>query len=456
MKNRLHFLMVSIAIAILQSCGTHRISTINYDAHNQKVTFSNDQNQMVDSRKAHVQEGDFVNLIVDSINPITEEISINLREPVTFFTQSPSPFLTALNTDGVSKEDGGDIEKSDTAADKIKGKIKPVTNPTEAKITKVILEYKRFQNILSDFSFQYEVLKNLPYLNQNCICNIFTTVKNSIDEKLSEYVPTIKLENCYIPLSCTGAYSSGDLKQIQKKLIDKMNEVKSSVKDQSTKNTRYYMELDTLLKDYSVKYETLMNTVINEYGQLQYVEFTQIYYNQPVGNTDEFNINVSIKNTVRNKSLTYAIYIPVRKFIKIDFSAGVFYTGLRNQSFEKQKLDDSTYQINPFDESKFSFGPMGVINFHTFVSPTFKAGLFVGSGLVFNDKTKVIFSLGGSILIGKYQRMILHAGVSLAQVNRISSMYNGQPFKDAAYVPQTIQKWDNSFLVGLTWNLTNK
>jgi hypothetical protein len=140
--------------------------------------------------------------------------------------------------------------------------------------------------------------------------------------------------------------------------------------------------------------------------------------------------------------------------MKIDFSAGFFYAGHTNQNFSKNKLNNSTYSLSFYDESKATFGPMGVINFHTSVCRGFNIGAFVGSGLSFNDKTKVTFAAGGSLVLGKHQRILLHGGVSFAEVNRISSMYNNDTFKDAAYEPKTIQKWDTSFMLGMTWNLS--
>jgi hypothetical protein len=98
---------------------------------------------------------------------------------------------------------------------------------------------------------------------------------------------------------------------------------------------------------------------------------------------------------------------------------------------------------------------MGFINFHTQFRTYVNAGLFLGTGLAFNQSGKLVIAGGANVLFGKYQRLLIHGGIAFAQVNRISSLYpDDVHFADATYKPDVIQQWKSGFIVALSWNLT--
>ena len=436
MKNLFKTSIFICLISSLFSCSTSRknqVKEISYEAENQKLTYLNSSKEIISAQRAFASESDHIDVRIEKINPLVQEFSVNLSEPVLYY-QTQSPLLNALF---IQKED-----KMENVAGS------QISTNTPADIIKA---YKTFNNILSDFSEDLSEFKNLKSLSADCICASLQSIKSKIDMDLVLYKNDIQTRNCSTSFICSDVYSASELRQIYKRIMFNMDS--TSLKKEKSPSLDL-VELKKLNEEAKSKKDSIINALIIEYGKLLTINFSQNFFNQPVKHSDEFNLNIIIKNNQSKSTLTYPINLPVNKFVKIDFSAGFFYAGHTNQNFSKNKLNDSTYSLSFYDESKATFGPMGVINFHTSVCRGFNIGAFVGSGLSFNDKTKVTFAAGGSLVLGKHQRILLHGGVSFAEVNRISSMYNNDTFKDAAYEPKTIQKWDTSFMLGMTWNLS--
>ena len=442
MKNLFKTSISICLISSLFSCSTFRknqVKEISYEAENQKLTYLNSSKEIIPAQRAFASESDHIDIRIEKINPLVQEFSVNLSEPVLYY-QTPSPLL---NTYFIQKDEEAKTENDAMENFFFTGPV--ISNTPE----KVLYAYKTFNNIISDFSEDLSEFKTLKSLNTECVCASVQAIKTKIDKDLDLYNNEITKRNCSTSVICSDVYSASELRQIYKRILFDLDTT-----SKRPDKTPIFIELKKINEEAKSKKDSIILSIIEEYGRLLSLNLSQTFYNQPVNHSDEFNFNIVVKNNLTKSTLTYPIHLPVNKMVKIDFSAGFFYAGHTNQNFSKNKLNDSTYSLSFYDESKATFGPMGVINFHTSVCRGFNIGAFVGSGLSFNDKTKVTFAAGGSLVLGKHQRILLHGGVSFAEVNRISSMYNNDTFKDAAYEPKTIQKWDTSFMLGMTWNLS--
>jgi hypothetical protein len=441
MKNLFKSSIFICFLISLFSCSTFRknqVKEISYEAENQRLTYLNSSKDTIPAQRAFAAESDHIDIRIEKINPLVQEFSVNLSEPVLYY-QNPS---SLLNTYFIQKDEEKDTDSGNKS------------NPGPLIITKntpadIINAYKTFNNIISDFSEDLSEFKTLKSLNAECVCASVKAIKTKIDSDLDLYTKEITKRNCSTIFICSDAYSASELRQIYKRILFDLDTT-----SKRPEKTPIFNELRKINEEAKSKKDSLIQSIIEEYARLLSLNLSQTFYNQPVNHSDEFNLNIVVKNNLTKSTLTYPIHLPVNKMVKIDFSAGFFYAGHTNQNFTKNKLNDSTYSLSFYDESKATFGPMGVINFHTAVCRGFNIGAFVGSGLSFNDKTKVTFAAGGSLILGKHQRLLIHGGVSFAEVNRVSSMYNNETFKDAAYDPKTIQKWDTSFMLGMTWNLS--
>jgi hypothetical protein len=213
--------------------------------------------------------------------------------------------------------------------------------------------------------------------------------------------------------------------------------------------------IQTVNTNYSANLDKNINDAITSYTNLAHL-LDSTEQDLPVKDEDEFQANVVVATSNVPATQTISIVLPVTKPVKIDFSAGAFYTNLYNEISQLRKVQgQDSFFLKTTRSNDYTLGPMGFINFHTQFRSYANGGLFLGSGLAFNQSAKLVLAGGGSLLLGKFQRLIIHAGVAFAQVDRISSLYpDGTVFGDASYKADVIQQWKSGFFAGLSWNLS--
>lgn len=210
-------------------------------------------------------------------------------------------------------------------------------------------------------------------------------------------------------------------------------------------------------KTYADQYDKAITEIVSEYTILSHLTYEYVQKDIPVENTDEFKANIVIANSTKPEARPISVTLLVNRALKIDFSAGIFYSSLSNEASElKKKPGADSTTVNIIKSNNFLLGPMGYINFHSQYRGDINWGGYLGSGLAFNQSTKLVIAGGGSFLYGKYQRAILHFGVAAAQVDRVSSIYNkGSYFASSSgYTPTILQKWDTKIMIGISWNLS--
>lgn len=150
--------------------------------------------------------------------------------------------------------------------------------------------------------------------------------------------------------------------------------------------------------------------------------------------------------------------------VKIDFSAGPVLNFGRNkffdQSYRKEpfyignRLTDSISieKNNNNNQAMFSMGAF--LHAYTRVSGYLNAGLVVGGSLGTDQRFYTHF--GGSLIIGKSDRLILSGGLSIAKSDMLSSRYDEKQLLKTAIAPEIIPIEKVTRVGGffsLTWNL---
>lgn len=153
-------------------------------------------------------------------------------------------------------------------------------------------------------------------------------------------------------------------------------------------------------------------------------------------------------------STPYNIWI--KGGLKIDVSAGIFFTSLYDSEYDKR--DDPTTAGNKIIMLKNSgdydmaFGSTinTYMRMNSWVVPTLNFGAVITQ----NEKLQVLLGLGA--ILGKQERIIFSAGISMGKVDRIADGYQvGGSYNlgDSGTIPTQSQfKFGNFF--GITYNLS--
>lgn len=255
-------------------------------------------------------------------------------------------------------------------------------------------------------------------------------------------------------------------KEIIEAIVEITNDFDDDLKDLRTRSSALQNDIIKIRKsltdtkeDYISIGSNNIDLAVNKYKAIGFLEFLKNAGSFKVEETDNFPFTINFENSITNKTTTRKIDIDVIKPLKIDFSAGVFITPyLYDESYDIIQKDSAKYSIKKIDGGKISYGAVGYINFHpVFCNQWLSIGGSIGTGLMFNNVAKIVFSPTVSIFFGKYQRAIIHIGGGFAQVDRIHSLYpDDVTFKDATYKPEIKKELSSSFLFGLSWNLSKK
>lgn len=140
--------------------------------------------------------------------------------------------------------------------------------------------------------------------------------------------------------------------------------------------------------------------------------------------------------------------------VKIDVSAGMFISSLFDAEFST--IDDATNPSqkriieNDNGDYDFGFGTMVNLKYRNYgnIAPMLSFGIL----LTPNQKFQII--AGPSIAIGKDERIIIHGGVALGQVSRLSNTLSLDiPIDLGTNEIPTNQKFETGHFFGVTYNL---
>jgi hypothetical protein len=486
------------------------VKSITIDAAKQQITYRDSSGHVIKATDAHIPEGTSVDLQVEDYNPLAQTVTVNPIQAVVNY-QSPSPLISSFFPVPAANPTGAmGAEEPQNVTD-----ITKVVPCDKDPVYKAVLNYqdldgtlnnnltlfKSFYNSLSFLNNQYGSFKQYSSLTPAYVCPYIKAFNDDIQPYLA--VPgTINSSGVSpIPVGYPATQNGCDATSISEQMqmadiqykqyftdaATKLNAIQSAITRAlaGTTMSNYVKkhfasctgdpvvaEMTTISNDidkevtstqafntlYSGQYDKDITTDIAEYNTLFMLQYRFKQANNLVQNTDEFKATVAVTSTVTPvNSYTFNVNLPVTRFVKIDFSAGAFFSTLSNESSQlKQKgATVDSFMVAKYKTNNYTVGPMGFINFHSQVPGSVQWGLYVGSGLAFNQSTQIVLSGGGELLLGKSQRVILHVGAALSQVNRVNSLYpDGSYFANAAYTPTTLQKWDSKFMFGVSWNLS--
>lgn len=357
-------------------------------------------------------------------------------------------------------------------------------------ITAKIDEYKLLMTRFDLIKDVYTYLQKVPVLSSAVINS---AAKDNFLTRLNDILPAADQTGTDISAIGQTVFSTLELKyynKITESEID-LNSLKTKVdalKDDKCdgygtllkKFTDAYTELKSNLKDLKTAHTDKILPAFNKNLEV-YSELKQYAGNIPIFVTEATTIDkdahtIKIYNKElgkTSKALYDNINIVANHGWKVDVATGFFFSGLHDESYSKKSMDsihttqyvqdghvrDTTIQENftaiyKKDQSPISFGGMFYLNAHTQNDQMLNYGFYLGFGALFNDQTRWAGSGGASLLIGKRQRFNIHAGIIVAQVERLSPPYKTEKwYREAIDNIPTYKKWNYSYVVGFSWNL---
>ncbi|MFY7665674.1 hypothetical protein [Flavobacterium sp.] len=159
------------------------------------------------------------------------------------------------------------------------------------------------------------------------------------------------------------------------------------------------------------------------------------------------------KNSTNPTPDKYTYNIWVKGGVKIDISGGLFLTSLMDKEYET-KDDGSKKFIFEKNRGDYEFGFGSTINVSLRGGSWVRPGLSIGALFTTNQKFQLLTGLG--FIIGKEERIVLHTGLSMGRISRISDNYktDGSVSYDLGTegtLPMT-EKFSFGHFFGLTYN----
>jgi hypothetical protein len=145
-----------------------------------------------------------------------------------------------------------------------------------------------------------------------------------------------------------------------------------------------------------------------------------------------FKLNITPKEGVATGSrvLNQEIVVDVLGGLKLDVSSGLFFSTLSDEKFSL-RADSTlvgtgyTYRKEVVQEKGKSkdFGISSLVHFYPRLTRDVNLGVHLGAGMTVNDKPKLRFLTGLSLLIGRTNRIALSGGWAMGYVDRLSDVY---------------------------------
>jgi len=187
-----------------------------------------------------------------------------------------------------------------------------------------------------------------------------------------------------------------------------------------------------------------------------------------IENKDILNFYVDgFKEGSRVYSRPYRMY--TKGGFKVDFSAGFMGSFVKDYSYVLNPANDTTYttptpnpdsiknivvqnQIEKVNDGDFYIGAGVMAHFHNRCAP--RLGVAISTGFMFREDSRVNYLLGGSLLLGLEQRLIISGGLAFGQAKRVAQPYSeGQVVPASVTVVPTQDTWQAGMFLGVTYKL---
>lgn len=227
-------------------------------------------------------------------------------------------------------------------------------------------------------------------------------------------------------------------------------------------------EIEEKIKQ-SHKQDTLIGRLAEALGKIYPLPDFEYQYNVPqVKNVDYlvFKLNLKGKENNRNYRLNMKdeeIQIPVKGGMRIDFTTGPFMSffnetayGLKPDSIYSKTKPDSAIRTGTriVSQNKGNiphFGIATMLQIYPRLFPNVCLAPCIGIGI--NTDLSYSFLAGGSIILGREQRVSLNFGYSCNFTKQLSSANNVGDFESADYTIKTVSTYKSGFFISLCYNI---
>lgn len=440
----------------------------------------NTNHEKNDLERLEVDNGMPVILRFEGLNPLRYRYAIN-HELVSLFNENPvevGSLVSKVKSDPIVGTDAEILVQKNQELQDLESAIKsnfPFLNDStkaviETKIDKLQQEMIKsgLKNIQSIEQSQ-NIKSNLEPIN--IILSEVKSLEDLTKYAMNKYGELLRLstnqKDQLVSLVSTNKNKDQiDLDQFQKEmfefrskasdLIDDFNFVSEKIGDLENENIK------KLKKDFLTDIEIIEKNLTLIFSLQSSIQTLPIDYQ---GDNFDF-IKVQLEVIPQDGSLTptlkiqnYDYKIWIKGGVKIDFSAGIFISSLRDNSYlalEKVTSNEdasSIYKIIREDKGNYEFGIGSMVNVTYRSAKTMNLGLGVGGYITTDQKFR--FTAGPTLGIGKMERVIFSLGLVMGEVTRLSSKVNlTENFElgtDGA-VP-TVQKFDFGHYFSFTYNL---
>jgi hypothetical protein len=211
----------------------------------------------------------------------------------------------------------------------------------------------------------------------------------------------------------------------------------------------------------STDYQKLIADMLRLYDLLDQGNFT--YTSEPIypdQKADALKIDIkikprsSLKNAEDFQSYQFSRTLPIAGGWKFDFSSGIGISNLVDQSFALGTADSSgTRQLLAEVKQGTGFGVNAFLHAHYRSARSVTVGLAMGA--MVDDSKRPRYLAGGSILIGRQQRLIANLGLAYGKVNLLSNTQKVGDFLPKETRIATVERYRFGFFAGLSFNLSN-
>lgn len=211
------------------------------------------------------------------------------------------------------------------------------------------------------------------------------------------------------------------------------NEMKKVIKrnDTSIHSVADYNRIVQENNNLPISPDSLVTETMNLYNLFISTDFT--YQNNIIQleNADEleYTVNIKGKKDAKNPTLHVTdqpIKIPILGGFKIDFSTGFYYSNIKNEKYalRSRQVNDSTTKNEIVNDGNFNGGTLGIaalMHFYRRITPGFNPSVTFGLGKSLDLNYSIL--LGGSVLIGRQNRIAFSGGWNISNIKAISKSH---------------------------------
>jgi hypothetical protein len=391
---------------------------------------------------------EYVRYAIEDINPFIYKVQIE-NEIVNFKFEMPKELETDLfKVEEVKKEENDAKEKS----------RRPIDALIKADNTTYKTKYDKYVNTVKKLNKLNNIFENLVIVvetERNTLTEISSQIQNLMQSYASNSSKTgaeLKVEfNDHVNNAIQEVYSAFE------ELISKSSP--SNTDEETLK--KLAINLNEKVQD--VDYKDISSKVIKIYDQSLSPNTFSVFSSPIYADADRIKFIVKIdpveglKYAQPSRKEKFDVVLDTYKRWKIDFSSGIFLTNLVSNTYttKQDKLPDSAemgQRIVREDEGKWKIG-LGVM-MHGYYKAWPGIGLGGNLGIITNTNSLVQYLVGGSLILGNSQRIILNGGIALGYVNRLSSGLDENEFVQSASSISTKTVFKSGGYFGISYNLT--